>query len=154
MCVFVCVCVWWSVFAFLKHQFLGNSRRYAKFSLSSFLRLGHHRGQYTSLTVTCTTDADTVADYPTFVWLNSIINYIFSLLCCRRQSSFGFTRGENRLFRRAATSYIVRGQFFHNFQAIYVNIKLPKKRETAPYGCLGLNRHALCVLAYRSVAII
>lgn len=115
MCACLCVCVWWSVFAFLKHQFLGNGRRYARFSLSSFLRFGRHRRRYTSLTVTRTADADTVADYPTFVWLNSTINYIFSLLRRLWQSSFGLTRDENRLCRRAATPYTVRGHIFPQF---------------------------------------
>lgn len=54
------------MFALLKHQFLGNSRWYAKRSLSSVLRLGH---QHTLLTVTHTADANTVADYPTFARL-------------------------------------------------------------------------------------
>lgn len=123
MCaVCLCVCVWWSVFAFLKHQFLGNGRRYARFSLSSFLRLGRHRRRYTSLTVTRTADADTVADYPTFVWLNRTINYIFSLLCCLWQSSFGLTRDENRLFRSAATPYTVRGHIFSTISRRYMSI--------------------------------
>ncbi len=98
----------------------------------------------TSLTVTHETDADTVADYPTFVWPDRPIDHIshFSAVSAESDINFGprMFCGENVLFRggvrasvsfqnvltvvqwRAITPYTVHtvcGQFLYNIQAIY-----------------------------------
>lgn len=112
--VWVCVClsVCPGVFALLKHKFLGNSRRYGKCSLHSFWGLVVNIVSITSLTVTHETDADTVEDYPTFVWLHRLIDHIshFSTASAESDINFGDCMfcGENMLFRgrvRANTSF-------------------------------------------------
>lgn len=81
------------------------------------LRFGCQHCQYTSLTVTRMTDADTVVDYPTFVWLHRMIDHIshFSAASLQSDLSFGprMLCGENRLFRGASVSLRCSGLLQH-----------------------------------------
>lgn len=101
-----------SVFALLKHKFLGNSRRYGKCSLHSFLGLVVNIVSITSRTVTHETDADTIADYPTFVWVHRPKDHISNFFAASVETDIHFGPymfyGENLLCRggvRASVSF-------------------------------------------------
>lgn len=129
----------------------------------------------TSLTVTHETDADTVADYPTFVWLDRPDRSYFSFLClCGEWHQFFGPRmicGENVIFGAnfakkkkknllpvvAGTPYTVHtvcGPLSHNIQAIYIYISCCLCNSRRSLQLRDLEKRIFCLLVYHVTSIL